>query len=46
MGEVPLERGDVKRDGEAAHDLFHGEEAAVVAQHRVHRVVRDGGLPE
>ncbi|WP_246115698.1 hypothetical protein [Trebonia kvetii] len=44
MGEVPFERGDVKRDSQAAQDPLHGEESAVLAKHRVHRVMRRGGL--
>jgi hypothetical protein len=41
---VPFERGDLHRRAEAAHDLLHGEEPAVVTQDCVDRVVRDAGL--
>ena len=44
VGQVPLERGDVEGGGEAAQDLLHGEEACVIAEDLVHRVMRGGRL--
>ena len=42
--QVPLEVGDVYRVRQTAEDLVHGEEPAVVAEDRVHRVVGRVGL--